>query len=80
MPRLSCTSKKFTIFRLVWVVIVRPQSLNTFTLAFHLRFVCGPERFRNSSLPEVDVPGTMNSSLVFSWKGIFILSYLFLNV
>ena len=33
-----------------------------------------------SSLPEVDVPGPMTSSLVFSWKGIFILSYLFLNV
>ena len=35
---------------------------------------------RKSSLPEVDVPGTMNGSLVFSWKGIFILSCLFLNV
>ena len=48
---LSCTSRKFTIRRLAWIVILRSQSLNTFTIAFLLRSVSGPERFRRRPSP-----------------------------
>ena len=48
MSRLTCTSRKFPIRRLAWIVILRRQSLNTFTIAFPLRYVCGSERFRKA--------------------------------
>ena len=42
---------KFTICRLVWVIIIRPQSLNPFILASFLRSVSAPQRFCKTPSP-----------------------------
>ena len=41
--RLSCASRKITIHRLAWIVILGPKSLNIFKIPFFLRSACGPK-------------------------------------
>ena len=65
MSKLSCTPKKYAIRRLVWIAILRPQSLYTVTMAFLLPSVCVSERFCYTPSPSSLYNATDSLSTIF---------------